>query len=333
MERPTHALPALRVADHCRALIDPRQILQRACLARVFRRGDKLLTNAVIDVLLKARLLLRHCAQAGATTPRVSFLQALAMGTPTMAHGLNLRAVVGCPVICGGDPSHPQVYADVAGWLIRCGRKAVLRQVEIPHTLTLYEIGPADQPARLQEHSALALTGQEAAGDAPLDGVERYAVKGQQAIGPRVVAHGSGRRERRAARLASAEAALLPRGLERLHGLGTGAHGQLRAQTIVSARLSIDAVMGRVSVGDAVVPTDTGDPRRRRVEPARGPDQRRDDGPHVEFDRHGPYEFFTYQNTIPREAVVCEKRAGLKPQRVKLLSSTAKARGFHGLIL
>jgi len=49
IERPSHALPALLVANR-HALIDPGQIFQRECLARVFRRGDEALADDVVGV-------------------------------------------------------------------------------------------------------------------------------------------------------------------------------------------------------------------------------------------------------------------------------------------
>jgi hypothetical protein len=106
----------------------------------------------------------------------------------------------------------------------------------------------------------LARAQEQTADDAAFQRVERNAVKAHQAIRTSVIADTSTR--------AKGGAGVTPFGFDRLdglHRLRSGAHRQLRPQAKISARLTIDAVMRRVGIGDALIPAHSRNPCRRRV--------------------------------------------------------------------
>lgn len=285
-EGPGMPFVAVFAPNHC-LLSNAAQVFESQCLARYDGFVDQGLTDFVVDIfhvaafspayLLEATFgrFGSHPLQSGATSNKATALP---------AH-LRPRKLLARTICC--HIADAQVYP-----------KSVLSRGHIGGVFALsdmQEIGSSapdqfratDLPIGVNQHLMLAQARKQTHYDAPIDGVERDAVEGKQAVRPRIVAEtgawpklrptgGFGRRHGFLALVFSSCMRFAPpsqllgflrsHSFDGFHRLCTGADRQLRTQLETGAGLPVDAVMGGIGIGDAFLPTHGRNPGRGLVE-------------------------------------------------------------------
>ena len=140
----------------------------------------------------------------------------------------------------------------------------------------------------------LTLAQDHAAGDPSLESIEGHTVKTHKAIGPIIVTNRATRPE-----LWAGLALLHFGGLDGFKGFGTRTASQLRPKPETTTGFAIDAVMGRVGIGDPFFPTHAGYPRSRCIELLLRCLQNGFMSIYVKLDTHCPYDVFRHKKSIP----------------------------------
>ncbi len=353
VESPGVPFVAVFAASHC-PIPDAGEVFQGQCLARYDGFVYQGLGNAVIDVFHVAALPSTHLFEATFGRFGADPLQGGAAGdvaTAGLPHGRARKALPGT-VCC--DMDQTQVDADSRA-IFRGGmRRSRTRLGDMQRV----DAAPPDQfraanlPGRVYQHVMLPLSWEQTTGDASPQGIERDAVKRQQAVGTRIIANAAARPKLRASGRFWRRECLLPlvspprmlfsptrlplrflglRRFDRLHRLRAGADRELRAQPEASAGFSVDAVMRRVGVGDAFLPTHGGNPGRGGIELLLRLGERGFIPAYVQLDADSSCECFAHKRRIVQVFKKVKKGGGQgdgAPAGAWQFLPVAKARGL-----
>lgn len=260
VESPGMPLIAMFVSNRD-PLSDTCQVFERECLARYGGFLHQGLRDAVVHVLLEAALPARVLSETSLGVLGSNFLQPLAAQMVVTANNVNHRATKGLTLAIGRQIDDAQVNTQR---IIRLGlirSFTALGDVEVVDTLSPHQISAANLPDGINQHLMLARSENETADKPTFEGVQGDVIKAHQAIGAGIIADASARPE--------LWASLTLLDLGRLDGLdrfGSGAAGQLCAQPEVQTRLTIDAVMSCVGIGDVLIPAHARNPRGSGIE-------------------------------------------------------------------
>src|SRR5262249_29146616 len=222
------------------------------------------LANTVVHVLLEAAFPPRVLSETAFGVLRAYLLQPLAARVIALARVLYLLATECLALTIRGEIHDTHVNTQHATiWLLlrRILRFPALGDMQIIHPTPPDQISAADFPCRVYQHRMLTSAQDQAANHAPVQRVERDAIKAHQAIGAGVVAHAATRPKTRAC--------LTMRGLDRLDGFNcfrSGTDRQLRTKSEVEAGLTVHPMVGSVRVVDALIPTHPRNPGSRIIE-------------------------------------------------------------------
>ncbi|MCG8353365.1 MAG: hypothetical protein MI924_36835, partial [Chloroflexales bacterium] len=259
-KRPGVARTALRPSNRG-SRADVRQILDGECLTGRACLGNQLFADAVVDILLEARLTAGILPEPPAGTAGVGLLKPLTVGAAALADALDIRPAVGRTVAVRSQVHDPHVNAQKAGWRVGYGGGLRLRDVQAEPSVTLHQLRAANRPGRVVHVAALIVAQNEASHHPARQRVQADPIHAHQPIRTRVIADAAVRFERRAG-----SRAVGARRANRLSRLIPGATGQLRPQAVRAAGGAGDDVVQFVFVGDALVPRDLCAGGGRRVE-------------------------------------------------------------------
>lgn len=295
-EGPGMPLVALFVANRY-PFSNPTQVFESQCLARDESFEYQGLRDTVIDVFLKAALTARILAQTAFGVLRVDLLQPLAPGVVALASLLHLSITKRLALAIGGEIDDAQVYAQRVAHSLRFARCcAALGDVQVVHATLPDQISPANCPSVVDQHLMLARAEQQTADDAPIQRIERDAIKTHQTVGAGVITDAASRAKTRAGIMV-----LCLHRLDGLNGFGSGADGQLRTEAEVQTRLAVDAMVRGVGIGDALIPTYLCNPGSSLIEGALRQCQRRFMAVNVQFDANGADESFVHTSAFSRK--------------------------------
>ena len=223
-KRPTLARTALRPSNRY-ARADPGQILKRDCLTGRACLGNQLFADAVVDILLEARLTTGVLSQPPAGAAGVGLLKPLTVGAAALADAADIRPAVGRTGAVRSQVHDPQIDPQEAGWFVGRGVGFRLRDVQAEPSVTLHQLRAANRPGRVVHVAALIVAQNEASHHPARQRVQADPIHAHQPIRTRVIADAAVRFERRAG-----SRAVGARRPNRLSRLVPGATGQLRPQ-------------------------------------------------------------------------------------------------------
>jgi hypothetical protein len=247
-------------------------------------------------------------------------LQPLAAGMVASASVLDLSTAEGLALTICSQIDAAQINAQCPvvwfGWFRLWRRLTALSDMQVVDATPPNQIGPANFPRRVYQHSVLTRSNYQTADNAAIQGVERHPVKAHQAIGACVVAH--------TATWAKLWTRLAMLSFHRFDGCNcfrSGTDRQLRAQPKVQAGFAVHSVVGCVSIGDPLIPAHPRNPGSRFIEGALRRSQNHVVAANVQLDTGCSDECFVHKDRCYLRDLATERRRRLLP--------IAEARGLR----
>lgn len=252
VKRPTIEVAALLTLNSS-SCSNVCQIFKRECLrpggTRFRRLSNQAFTDSMVRILLKTPLFARQFLQAALGILRATFLQAAAILMVTFAYPIHLLAAKCFAVAIHAEVDDAQVTTQDAGRFIRVRRFLGLSDVEIPAVASAHQFSAANLPCQVVQIAPLKVAQVKLANNSPCDGVEADLIPLHQAVGTSVVTDAAIRIKGWARCVV-----MLPRRSYRFCRFISGTARQLRTQAKLSTSRTIDFMMERVFIRDALLP-------------------------------------------------------------------------------
>jgi hypothetical protein len=177
---------------------------------------------------------------------------------------LNLLPAVDFAIRIGGEIDTAEIDAEIALRLIRSASDLRLRDAQIPDICPANQFRAADLPGRIVQVAALEITQNQLTDDATGQRVQAHTIQTHQAVGARIVADAASGGEGWAGfrnnliTISVAPFSFRAHRSDCFCRLVSCAAGQLCAQAIGDARLSVDQIVQLVLVRDSLRPRDRG---------------------------------------------------------------------------
>jgi hypothetical protein len=283
-------------------LSNTSQVFKSECLARYYGLFHQEGTDAMIRILLKAFFTPTHLFETTFGGARPDLLQGLTTLLVAPTHLAYLRSAKCLAERVSGQVDDAQIHTERLGALSARRSILALGNIEVVGATPPQQIRSTNDPFRISQHAVLARAHDQAAHDASGHRVEGDAVKTHKAVGACIVA-------KRAmwAEVWTGLAVPGSCGFDRLNRLRTCADSQLSTQTKARAGLSVDAVMGRVGIGDPLFKAHLGNPRSGCIERSLRLLQRIGIPVYIKLYADRPYESFIHTNSVAEPRTLVKK--------------------------